>query len=136
MNIFSRMFSRVQKHMQSLKSLQIRMRRNRFWYVCAPTHSPTLRVRQRRDVLLFDALLCHCHFCVSCLSLAALHSSKITLSLHYSLSELRSLPLCFVNPYLFFCTLSVTFTHLFLCAFLHRSLFSSLGLTHFLPLVL
>lgn len=27
-----------------------------------PTHSPTLTVRQRRDVLLFDALLCHCHF--------------------------------------------------------------------------
>lgn len=52
-----------------------------------PTQSPTLTVRQRGDVLLLDALLFHCHFCLCVMAVthcSSLVQNHIVTSFFYS----------------------------------------------------
>lgn len=57
-----------------------------------PTQSPTLTVRQRGDVLLLDALLLHCHFCL-CVMPDTVCSSLVQNHTVTSLFTLRNLVL-------------------------------------------
>lgn len=104
--------------------------------MCPPTQTPTLTVRQRRDVLLMLCFTTVTFACVSCLSPAARHSSKITLRLHYSLSELGSFCVLeiFVSGYVLSHILSLVRSLFHSCFALSSSLALSAFL-HSFPLI-